>query len=140
MAGTEQEALFGALNRLRATFHYKADGLDRLGLQSRMGASTLTLGGLLKHLAATDDYTTTVKLNGRPIGEPWISTGWDGAGGWKVTSAADARPASAAGPRKGAAARRPRRGQPRPAAPGRGAASTLARHDRDRRVLQRHSR
>ena len=31
LAGTETEALLGALDRLRATFRYKADGLDAAG-------------------------------------------------------------------------------------------------------------
>lgn len=92
LAGTEQQALFGALDRLRATFRYKADGLDATGLQTRVGASTLTLGGLLKHLAAAEDYTSTVKLSGAPMGEPWTGAGWDGDDDWDFASAADDRP------------------------------------------------
>ena len=53
MAGTEAEHLTGALDRLRATFRWKADDLDATGLQARVGTSSLTLGGLLKHLALT---------------------------------------------------------------------------------------
>jgi Protein of unknown function (DUF664) len=49
LAGTEVEHLLGALDRLRATFRWKADGLDEAGLGVRVGASSLTLGGLLKH-------------------------------------------------------------------------------------------
>ncbi len=52
MAGTEAAHLTGALDRLRTTFRFKADDLDAAGLQARIGASSLTLGGLLKHLAA----------------------------------------------------------------------------------------
>jgi hypothetical protein len=37
--------LAGALDRLRTTFRWKADDLDAAGLQTRIGASTLTLGG-----------------------------------------------------------------------------------------------
>ncbi len=51
MAGSETEQLLGALDRLRYTFRWKADGLDAAGLATRLGASSLTLGGLLKHLA-----------------------------------------------------------------------------------------
>lgn len=51
MAGTEAAHLTGALDRLRTTFRWKADDLDATGLQARVGASSLTLGGLLKHLA-----------------------------------------------------------------------------------------
>ena len=55
LAGTEAEHLLGALDRLRTTFRWKADDLDADGLQTRIGASALTLGGLLKHLAAGED-------------------------------------------------------------------------------------
>ncbi|HEU5110569.1 MAG TPA: DUF664 domain-containing protein [Micromonosporaceae bacterium] len=90
-AGTEVEHLVGALERLRATFRWKADGLDADGLNARVGASALTLGGLLKHLAAVEDYTFTVKLAGKPIGPPWDTSGWDGDD-WDFRSAADDTP------------------------------------------------
>ncbi|HEY2689283.1 MAG TPA: DUF664 domain-containing protein, partial [Streptosporangiaceae bacterium] len=64
LAGSEAEHLVGALDRLRATFRWKADGLGVAGLQTRIGASELTLGGLLKHLAAAEDYIFTTKLRG----------------------------------------------------------------------------
>ncbi len=55
LAGTEVEHLVGSLDRLRTTFRWKADDLDVAGLQTRIGASALTLGGLLKHLALIED-------------------------------------------------------------------------------------
>ena len=54
--GTEEEQLIGALDRLRTTFRFKADGLGASGLRQRAGASSLTLGGLLEHLALIEDY------------------------------------------------------------------------------------
>ncbi len=87
-AGTEAEHLVGALERLRATFRWKASDLDAAGLQARIGASSLTLGGLLKHLAAGEDYMFTTKLSGESIGAPWEATGWDGTDDWEFTSAA----------------------------------------------------
>jgi len=87
-AGSETEQLVGALDRLRATFRWKADGLGPAELRSRIGVSTLTLGGLLKHLAAVEDYTFATKLSGKPIGEPWESNGWDGSNDWEFASAA----------------------------------------------------
>ena len=92
LAGTEVEHVVGALDRLRATFRWKADGLDVAGLQARIGASALTLGGLLKHLAAMEDYTFTTKLRGEPIGSPWDTTGWDGSNDWEFSSAASDSP------------------------------------------------
>jgi len=92
LAGTEAEQLTGALDRLRTTFRWKADDLDAAGLQTRIGASSLTLGGLLKHLAAVEDYIFTTKLSGDPIGPPWDATGWDGGNDWEFTSAASDTP------------------------------------------------
>jgi len=92
LAGTETEQVVGALDRLRATFRWKTDGLDSAGLDTTTGASTLTLGGLLKHLAAAEDYHFTTKLSGDPVGEPWEGWGWDGSNDWEFTSAADDTP------------------------------------------------
>jgi Protein of unknown function (DUF664) len=91
LAGTEVEHLVGALDRLRTTFQWKADGLDAAGLQTRIGASALTLGGLLKHLAFVEDYIFTTKLTGQPVGPPWDFTEWDSED-WPFTSAADDAP------------------------------------------------
>ncbi len=93
LAGTEVEQLAGALDRLRTTFRWKAGGLDASGLQTRIASSALTLGGLLKHLAAVEDYTLSAKLSGAPIGAPWDATGWDGSNDWEFTSASDDTPA-----------------------------------------------
>src|SRR5215469_14562553 len=93
LAGTEAEHLIGALDRLRTTFRWKADGLDAAGLQTRIGASSLTLGGLLKHLALIEDYCFTTKLSGQPLGAPWDPSLLDGDDDWEFTSAADDTPA-----------------------------------------------
>ena len=89
LAGSEVEHLVGALERLRTTFRWKADDLDAAGLQARVGASALTIGGLLKHLAWAEDVTFVMKLRGEPIGAPW-----EGHAGedWEFTSAADDSP------------------------------------------------
>jgi hypothetical protein len=92
MAGTEVEHLTGALNRMRVTFRYKADDLDAAGLAVRIGASSLTLGGLLKHLAVCEDNMFTNKLRGEPIGAQWEVNGWDSDVDWEITSAADDTP------------------------------------------------
>jgi len=92
LAGTEIEHLVGMLDRLRTTFRWKSSGLDPAGLQARIGASSLTLGGLVKHLAAVEDHYFTTKLTGEPIGAPWDAIGWDGTNDWEFTSAADDTP------------------------------------------------
>jgi hypothetical protein len=92
LAGTEVEHLIGALDRLRATFRWKADDLDAAGLQARISTSSLTLGGLLKHLALNEDYMFTTKLRGEPLGEPWASTYRADDEDWEFVSAASDSP------------------------------------------------
>jgi len=92
LAGTEAEQLIGALERLRTTFRWKADDLGAAGLRTHIDASSLTLGGLLKHLAVNEDYMFTTKLRGEPLGAPWDPAAWDGDDDWEFTSAADDTP------------------------------------------------
>ncbi len=92
LAGSEVEQLVGALERLRTTFRWKADGLDGTRLRTTIAASTLSIGGLLKHLAAAEDYMFTVKLAGLPVGAPWDAFGWDGSDDWSFTFAAQESP------------------------------------------------
>ncbi|WP_433163108.1 DUF664 domain-containing protein [Kribbella sp. CA-247076] len=92
IAGTDVEHLVGALERLRTTFRWKADGLDADGLNTRIAKSSLTLGGLLKHLAANEDYLITVKFRGEPMGGPWETNGWTDDNDWEFASAAEDTP------------------------------------------------
>ncbi|HEX2132467.1 MAG TPA: DUF664 domain-containing protein [Actinophytocola sp.] len=89
LAGTEVEHLVGALDRMRTTFRWKAGGLDAHGLRVRVGASALTLGGLLKHLAFVEDYYFCTHLRGESPGEQWVEAD---SVDWVFTSAADDPP------------------------------------------------
>jgi uncharacterized damage-inducible protein DinB len=86
-AGTETEQLLGAVDRLRTTFRWKADDLDAAGLRTRIGASTLTLGRLLKHLALVEDHMFTAKLRGEPLGDAWEAADFDSDPDWEFSSA-----------------------------------------------------
>ena len=92
IAGTEVEQLVGALDRLRTTFRWKAGGLDSAGLQTRVGASAMTLGGLLKHLALVEDYYFTAKLRGEPLGPPWNAVDMEADPDWEWHSAVEDSP------------------------------------------------
>jgi hypothetical protein len=92
LAGTETGQLLGSLERLRTTFRWKADDLDAAGLRTRVGSSTLTLGGLLKHLALVEDYRFTHLLAGQPIGSPWDAMDGAGTDDWDFTSALEDSP------------------------------------------------
>ncbi|TCC42995.1 DUF664 domain-containing protein [Kribbella sindirgiensis] len=93
LAGSDVEHLVGALDRLRTTFRYKVDELDADGLNTRIGASSITLGGLMKHLAANEDYLFDVKFQGRPMSGPWLENGWRDDNDWEFNSAVDNTPA-----------------------------------------------
>src|SRR5687768_8789747 len=89
LAGSEVKHLVGALDRLRTTFQWKADDLDAAQLQTTIGSSALTLGGLLKHLAFVEDYTFTMKLRGESPGEPWVDAAGRQTLDWSFESAAN---------------------------------------------------
>ncbi|MGB5756103.1 MAG: DUF664 domain-containing protein [Acidimicrobiales bacterium] len=68
LAGGESEHLVAMLDRLRATFRWKTDGLDLGGLRAGIASSPLTLGGLLKHLAVVEDDVFAWRIAGeRPV-------------------------------------------------------------------------
>lgn len=94
-AGSDVEHLLGSLDRLRATFRWKADGLDAAGLAATVGPSTLTIGGLLKHLALVEDHYRVVQIGGGDLTEDPDSPyrAHDGSDDWPFRSAADDSPA-----------------------------------------------
>lgn len=71
LTGTDAEQLMAALDRQRATFRWKADGLDADGLRVTIGASALTIGGLLNHLAFVEDLYSTHRITGEGLDARW---------------------------------------------------------------------
>ena len=57
--------------------------LDEAGLRHRLPSSSLSLGGLLRHLALAEDYYLTTKLRGEELVEPWRSLGHDDTDEWE---------------------------------------------------------
>lgn len=93
LSGTEHDAVFAALDRLRVTFRWKTADLDAEGLAATTAASEMTLGGLLKHLALMDDWYFQVRILGKPMPEPWHSLDWERQDAdWEWESAADDSP------------------------------------------------
>ena len=90
-AGTEIETLLGGLERIRRTFAWKAFGLDATGMHRTLGPSTLTLAGLVKHLAFVEDYSFTLQYEAR-MPAPWETVDWDAQPEYPWTSAADDSP------------------------------------------------
>ena len=90
--GSEHEILTGFLDYQRAVLQRKADGLDAAQLDQRLEPSTMTLGGLLKHLAYVEDWWVNQVLADNPAPEPWASVDWKADGDWEWHSAVDDTP------------------------------------------------
>jgi uncharacterized damage-inducible protein DinB len=91
-AGDETATLLGFLDYQRATLAWKCAGLDGAGLQATVGASTMTLGGLLKHLAYVEADWFSRSLYGRDREPPWDTVDWKADPDWEWHSAADDTP------------------------------------------------
>ena len=91
-AGSEIETLLGFLNYQRATLAWKCSRLDAPGMTTTVASSSMTLGGLLKHMAFVEDDWTSRWLWGRERPEPWISVDWSTDQDWEWNSARDHTP------------------------------------------------
>jgi uncharacterized damage-inducible protein DinB len=89
-AAGEVATLLGFLDFQRATLEWKCRGLDDQALRHRQPPSSVSLGGLLRHLASVEDFWFAEVVAGQPVGEPWTEPipgsdhtrnwGWPGAG------------------------------------------------------------
>ena len=87
VAGDEVATLLGFLDYQRATLAWKCDGLDETAMQARVGVSSMTLGGLLKHLAFVEDDWFSQVLHGREPRPPWDEIDWSTDRDWDWESA-----------------------------------------------------
>lgn len=92
VAGDEAATLLGFLDFLRATLEWKCAGLDATGLGTTLPPSSMTLGGMLKHLAYVEDYWLSHTLHARPPAPPWDAVDWAADRDWDWHSAADDDP------------------------------------------------
>lgn len=81
--------LLGFLDMYRAVLVRKAAGLTQEQLATPLPPSTLTLGGLLKHMALVEDDWFTSDMQGSDMPEPWASVDWDADRDWELNSAKD---------------------------------------------------
>src|SRR2546423_598905 len=88
IAADETDTLLGFLDYQRATLAWKCSGLDTEGLTATVGASTMTLGGLLKHLSYVEDHWFSRWLYGREPQPPWDAVDWTADEDWDWHSAA----------------------------------------------------
>lgn len=92
VAGNEADTALGTLERLRGYLAWKCGNLDAAGMRATLGPSTITLGGLVKHLAGVEDEYFSVRLHGRPPHPPWDTVDWDADQDWEWHSAAQDSP------------------------------------------------
>ena len=88
----EQETLLAWLNYHRDTLRQKSEGLTGDQLSATLPPSTMTLGGLLKHMALVEDYWFSVVLMGNEDAEPWQGVDFDADPDWEWRTAADDSP------------------------------------------------
>ena len=88
IAADETATLLGFLDYQRATLAWKCRGLDAAGLQAKVGASSMTLGGMLKHLAYVEDYWFSQRLHGNDRRPPFDTVDWKADPDWEWHSAA----------------------------------------------------
>jgi uncharacterized damage-inducible protein DinB len=91
-AGGELATLLGFLDYHRATLAWKCAWLDSAGLRVSHSPSTMTLGGMLKHLAYVEQLWFSQRLFGREPEPPWDTVDWDVDPDWEWHSAADDTP------------------------------------------------
>jgi uncharacterized damage-inducible protein DinB len=92
LAGDEAATLLGFLDYQRATLAWKCRGLDGAGLRATVGVSSMTLGGMLKHMAYVENDWFSRWLHGRDRRAPWDAVDWKADPDWEWNSAADDSP------------------------------------------------
>jgi uncharacterized damage-inducible protein DinB len=88
----EIETLLGFLEFQRATFEWKCSGLDAAGMNLAIPPSSMTLGGMMKHLALVEEHWFSRRLWDRARSAPWDAVDWDADPDWDWHSAAEDAP------------------------------------------------
>ncbi|MGA9747572.1 MAG: DUF664 domain-containing protein, partial [Nocardioides sp.] len=73
----EATQLYGFLDYHRATLLMKTDGLSQEQLATTHGPSTMTLGGMLKHLALVEDNWFSIFFLGNDDAPYWADVDWE---------------------------------------------------------------
>lgn len=91
--GDEVDTALITLERNRLTFAWKCAGIGAEGMALRLAPSSVTLGGLLKHLSWVEELYFQHRLAGRPVMAPFdrldLETDWED---WPWRTAADDTP------------------------------------------------
>ena len=90
--GDELGTLTAFLDYLRAVVVDKASGLTTEDLTQRLTPSTLTLGGIVHHLALVEHWWFYECFGGNEADEPWNAAPWDEDRDWDFNIAATLEP------------------------------------------------
>ena len=93
IAADEVGTLLGFLDYQRATLEWKCSGLDADSLRATTAASTMTLGGMLKHMSFVEHDWFSGSLHDRGPEAPWNTVDWSADRDWDWHSAAEDSPA-----------------------------------------------
>ncbi len=85
--GDEATTLRTFLDYQRATLEWRCRGLSDEQLRARLAPTSMTLAGLLKHLAWVEDHWFTSVVARSPMPAPWTSARFDDDPDWEWTSA-----------------------------------------------------
>ncbi|WP_109509046.1 DinB family protein [Nocardioides speluncae] len=88
----EPTMLLAWLDHHRDTLRWKADGLDQAQLNQPLAPSTMTLGGLLKHMALVESSWFHERFAGGTLIPPFDTADWDADWDWEWHSAKDDSP------------------------------------------------
>ncbi len=91
-AADELTMLRSFLDYFRSTLRLQAAGLDADQLAARLAPSTMTLGGMVKHLTYVEHWWFEIVLHGREHRGIWAEVDWDADGDWDWHSAVDDTP------------------------------------------------
>ena len=91
-SGPELDQLTAYLDYQRATVLLKTDGLDAEQLAFRLPTSSLTLAGLLNHLALVEDSWFPERFAGQPENELWAGIDWDADPDYEFRTALELTP------------------------------------------------
>ena len=87
LAVGELETLVGFLEFHRATLEWKTRGLTDNQLRQRIASSTMTLGGLLMHMAYVEEHWFIGVIHDRERMSPWAEVDWKATPDWEWDAA-----------------------------------------------------
>ncbi len=90
--GDEIAMLRGFLAHFRAAVRSQCAGLDAKQLDTPLPPTTMTLGGLLKHLAYVEQWWFSSVLHGEEPAGIWADVDWEADGDWDWHSASQDTP------------------------------------------------